>query len=117
MTRKVVAFEGKETVDKRLILPNALTLDETTIPVVMYLDKFGSPTNVGKANTFKRVFETGEISFDILTDNKAFEDLTAVIFVTNMVTHMNEDAVMVIESAIIRSINLVSSDSAWRNDE
>jgi len=111
MTRKVVAFEGKETTDKRLITPNALEVQDGAIPILTYLDEFGTPTFVGKATEFERNSTNGEISFDIHTKDE-FNNLNPVIFLTNMLYHM-DDGIMIIDSGVIRSVNLTSIDSAW----
>lgn len=115
MTRKVVAIEGRQTVDGRLLIPGSLTVKDNSISVARYLDEFGTPMVVGKATDFNRDVETGEISFDIITRDNLPEDLNAHVYLTHIVcTALQSDGAMVIDSAIIRHIYLSADSFGWK---
>jgi len=110
MTRRVVAFEGKQTVDGRLILPDSLIVKNAKLPVMIYPDKNGVPKVIGRAKVFNRDSATGEISFDITTQHKLSDDLNTHIFLSDLVSR-DENGVLVIEYGNIRGIYV--SNAAW----
>ena len=112
MTRRVVGYEGKPSVDKRLILPGTLTVKASTIPVMKYLNGGFTPTIIGKATDFERDVETGALSFDINTENKLSEELNTHMYCDSMEYHY-DSGVMIIEAGIIRGISVSDAPSAW----
>lgn len=111
--REIVAFEGKPTMDKRLLLPGSITMTEDSIPVTigpaMGLD---IPKVVGKATDMERDDETGAISLEIHTHDELPEKLNGHILCTGMTYH-TEDKVMVIESARLRQIYFSEAPQGW----
>ena len=113
ITRKVVAFEGKPTVDGRLILPGALTVEYRPVVVTIGPVTAYDPNQIiGKAIDFERNDETGAISFDVITEKELSEKLNGHMFCTNLVYHMDND-VMIIEEATIRQIYFSESPQGW----
>ena len=117
MTRRVVAFEGKPTMDRRLLLPGALTVESRPIPVTMGSVTSVSPHEIiGTAIDFERNEETGEISFDVTTDDELSEALNAHLFCTNLVFHKEND-VLIIEEALIRQIYFSEAAQGWGKEK
>jgi len=109
MTRKVVAFEGKITVDGRFILPGAITVKEGFIPVTT--DWYKSAA--GRAGYFERDDSTGEISMDISMQGELPEGMNTHVSLFEIVSHVDENNVMVIESAVLKGIFLSTGLSSW----
>ena len=112
MTRRIVGFEGKPSIDKRLILSGALTVKASTIPVMKYIDKGFTPTIIGKATDFERDVETGALSFDINTEDKLSEELNTHMYCDSLEYHTTND-VMIIEAGVIRGISVSETLGAW----
>ena len=113
MTRRVVAFEGKPTMDRRLLLPGSLIVESRPIPVTIGTVTAVSPHEIiGTAIDFERNEETGEISFDITTEEELSENLNGHMFCTNLVFHTEND-VMIIEEALIRQIYFSEAAQGW----
>lgn len=109
MTRRVIAFEGKPTIDGRLILPGAITVDNESIPVTTDWYR----TTNGKATKFERNEDTGEISMDIWTSVEMPYGMNTHVSLFELVSHTGENDVMVIESAVLKGIFLSTGLSAW----
>jgi hypothetical protein len=110
MTRRVVAIEGKETRDGRLILPGAITMKNDVIPVMV-----DSTIFVGSATDFNRNEETGEISLDITLKvmlEGISEDLNIHTSLYSLVIR-DEDEPMVIQEATLVSLFMSLGESAW----
>jgi hypothetical protein len=105
MTRRVVAIEGKQTLDGRLILPGAISMRKDTIPV----GNGGYTERIGMAGLFGRDEETGEISLEISTVYN-LTSLNVHVTLNNLV--INEDS-MVIESADLIGVFISIDSSAW----
>jgi hypothetical protein len=112
MTRYVVAFEGKETEDHRIIdlgalIPrsNVLGVTDTSVP----------PNIVGTAVDFERNEATGELSFDIRTkNNDDLSDYSPVIYVAHADFEVI-DGKTYIRKGIIQDITFVPGPGAWGN--
>lgn len=118
MTRRVVGYEGKETIDGRVLLPYALIPEGSSIDIGTTLETPDKIVKIiGKAVDFERDEKTGEISFDILLREEPLGDLNAHLVLSHVLCYATRnDGVMVIESAIIRGIHLSNSHSSWRPD-
>lgn len=112
MPRRVVAIEGKRTVDGRILMPGSIKFDKKSIPVTTD----GYYTVVGKATDFERNDETGEISLDIITKYDFPDDINAHISLYELVckkSSYDNDEDMVIESGTLVGIFLSIGGSAW----
>jgi len=110
MPRRVVAIEGKRTMDGRLLKPGSITIKNKTIPVTTD----GYHTAIGKATDFERNDETGEISLDIITKYELPDDINAHISLFHLVcSDPQDDKTMVIESGTLVGVFLSLGGSAW----
>lgn len=115
--RKVVAIEGKKTIDGRLLLPGSLeSADRAFIPVMV----LAGEAIIGTARDFERNEETGELSYEIkLLDRHYREDLERMnfhLFISPFESEMREDGTMAVISGLIRSVSLSEGDWAWSTD-
>jgi hypothetical protein len=107
MTRRVVAIEGKETRDGRLILPGAITVTKDVIPIMV-----DTTTIVGAATAFDRNKFNGEISFEITLKEGVSEDLNLHASMYSLVFR-DEGEPMAIKKANLVSLFMSLGESAW----
>ena len=104
MSRLVIAYEGKETTDRRFIDPGALYVKDGE-PIIPVRDRNG--VLIGLADDFQRDEATGEITMDIELTRKdinvgRFEKAT--IDVHPLASQIREDGRMVIVNGRVRQI-------------
>ena len=117
MTRRVVGYEGNKTIDGRILLPGSLTPKDGPTPVLMYKDRVSGPSVIGKATDFHRKIETGELSFDISTQDELSEELNMHLQLSELVARVDKDEGIIIESAVIHSLFVSKGFQAWTKKE
>lgn len=119
--RKVVAIEGRPTVDHRYIMPGALEPGSERLPVSL---GFRWEEIIGIATDFQRNKETGEISFEIQYDpkisereRKLLETTDGTIFVMPYESTGGEGTQnLVITKGVIKGISLSHGAGSWRDE-
>jgi hypothetical protein len=113
VSRLVVAYEGKETTDRRYIESGALYVKEGE-PIIPVRDRNG--VLIGLADDFQRDETTGEISMDVELTGKEFNVgrfENATIDVHPMASQIREDGKMVIVNGRIRQISFGMGLLPW----
>jgi hypothetical protein len=109
-SRYVVAYEGKPTIDKRVIEPGALTMPDHRVPVVR---SFNYEDVIGYAEEFERNEETGEISVEVdLRPGVKVDGLSVTVFANDIQMERKDDQVL-IHRGVIRDICFFEGPTAW----
>lgn len=107
--RYVAAIEGKPTKDGRLIVHGALTMEDEKIPVVRNFDQ---TQIVGVATDFQRDEDTGEISFEVSSEED-FSGMCAATFI-RAAEVSDRDDLTVVTKGIVREIAFIPAGTwAW----
>jgi hypothetical protein len=105
MTRHVVAYEGKKSIDGLLIQPGALRVIKDNIPVT---PAFDYTQLIGSASDFQRNEETGELSMEIETEYE-LTDLNATIAISDVVL----DGKNVVAEGVIVQVAFLTGPKLW----
>lgn len=112
--RKIVGYEGRETLDKRIIEPGVLSVVDEVIPVTMYgVEVDGVAQSIGKASHFLRT-EDGVLSFLLtLTTNIDLSEHNPMMYLSGVNYTIDKDGLHTYTSGTIREISYSRGPNAW----
>lgn len=111
--RRVIAIEGRETTDGRLIAPGALTWSDGPIPIKT---AYGLGDYVGKATNLRRE-DDGTITADIDIKRPVDDDEFFIPFVVIITSHL-DDSVLYLTAGRIHDLTLMGPlEWPWKTEE